>query len=134
MNDRQDDGRDEALQRRARELFDSSVDALDAQTRSSLSRARQAAVAELESRRRPSWQWWVPAAAAASVALVAVLVWRSPVDTPTAAVQSGNGEAVDALELVAAGDDLDLVSEDLAFYEWLDVVATEEMAGQGSTT
>lgn len=134
MNDRRDDAHDEALERRARELFDSSVDALDAQTRSSLSRARQAAVAELESRRRSAWQWWVPAAVAASVALVAVLVWRSPVDTPPALVQSGRGEAVDALELVVAGDDLDLVSEELAFYEWLDVVAPEEMAGQGSTT
>jgi hypothetical protein len=134
MSERQDDARDEALERRARELFDASVDALDAGTRSRLARARHAAIAGLESRRRPAWQWWVPAAVAASAALVAVLVWRAPEDAAPAVAQSVNGDAVDALELVAAGDDLDLVAEDLAFYAWLDEVAPEVLQGQGSTT
>jgi hypothetical protein len=134
MSERQDDARDAALERRARELFDASVVGLDAETRSSLSRARRAAVAGLEARRRPAWQWWVPAAAAASAALIAVLLWRSPDDAVPPVAQSINGEALDALELVAAGDDLELVAEDLAFYEWLDEVAPEAMAGQGSST
>ncbi len=134
MSERRDDASDEALELRARAMFDASVDALDAETRSRLGRARRAAVAELESRRRPAWQWWAPAAVAASAMLVAVLIWRAPGDGPTPLVQSGNGETVDALELVAAGDDFDLLTEDLGFYEWLDEVIPDEMAGQGSTT
>jgi hypothetical protein len=134
MSERQDDVRDEALERRARELFDASVEALDAETRSRLARARRAAITGLESRRRPAWQWWVPAAVAASAALLAVLVWRAPEEAAPAVAQSVNGDAVDAFELVAAGEDLDLVAEDLAFYEWLDVAAPEEMTGRGSTT
>lgn len=134
MGGRHEDARDEALERRARELFDASVDALDAGTRSRLARARRAAVAELESRRRPVWRWWVPATVAASAALVAVLVWRAPDDAVPPVAQSVNGDAVDALELVAAGDDLDLVAEDLAFYAWLEEVAPEQMQWQGSTS
>jgi hypothetical protein len=134
MSERRDEANDEGLERRARALFDASVDALDAETRARLGRARQAAVAELESRRRPAWQWWVPAVAAASALIVAVLVWRAPGDSPPALAQSGNGEAVEALELVAAGDDFDLVTEDLGFYEWLDEVVPDEMAASGSTT
>jgi hypothetical protein len=134
MSERQDDARDEALERRARELFDASVESLDAETRSRLARARRAAVTELESRRRPAWQWWVPAAVAASAALVAVLVWRAPEEAAPEVAQSVNGDAVDAFELVAAGEDLDLVAEDLAFYEWLDEVAPDELDRQGSTT
>lgn len=134
MSERREDASDDALERRARALFDASVDGLDAETRSRLSRARRAAVAELESRRRPAWQWWVPAAAAASVVLVALLVWRAPENSPQPLAQAGNGESVDAIELIAAGDDFDLVTEDLGFYEWLDEVVPNEMAGQGSTT
>ena len=134
MNDRDGDMRDEALERRARELFDASVDGLDAETLSRLRRARQAAVAQLEPRRRPAWQGWLPVTAAASAAIVAVLVWRAPEDTAPVVARSVNGDAVDALELVAAGDDLDLVAEDLAFYAWLDEVAPDELDGHGSTT
>jgi hypothetical protein len=124
MSGRQDDVRDEALERRARELFDASVEALDAETRSRLARARRAAITGLESRRRPT----------TATALVAVLVWRAPEEAAPAVAQSVNGDAVDAFELVAAGEDLDLVAEDLAFYEWLDVAAPEETTGRGSTT
>lgn len=134
MGERHDDARDAALERRARELFDASVDALDAGTRSRLARARQATLAEVESRRRPAWQWWVPAAVAASAALVAVLVWRAPEPAAPAIAHSVNGDAVDAFELVAAGDDLDLVTEDLAFYAWLDEGAPDEPQPEGSTT
>jgi hypothetical protein len=134
MGERSDDAGDEALERRARAAFDASVDALDAETRSRLGRARRAAVAEVESRRRPAWQWWVPAAVAASAVVVAVLVSRAPENAPAPLARAGNEVSVDALELVAAGDDFDLVTEDLGFYEWLDEVAPDEMAGQGSTT
>ena len=101
-------------------MFEASVEQLDAGTRARLQAARQAATAELESRQRPAWQGWLPVAVAASAALVAVLLWRAPAESPVAVASSGTTVAIDALELVAAGDDLDLVAEDLEFYVWLE--------------
>jgi len=109
-----------ALERRTRKVFDASVEQLDAGTRARLRAARQAAIVELESRQRPARQGWVPLAVAASAALVAVLLWRAPAESPVPVASSGATEAIDALEVVAAGDDLDLVAEDLEFYVWLE--------------
>jgi hypothetical protein len=109
-----------ALERRTRAVFEASVEQLDAGTRARLRAARLAAVAELESRQRPAWQGWLPMAVAASAALVAVLLWRAPGESPVPVASSGATEAIDALEIVAAGDDLDLVAEDLEFYVWLE--------------
>jgi len=106
------------LERNARAAFDASVEGLDAKTRSRLNQARQAATAELERRRRFRWTSWAPASALAAVALVAVLVWRTPgpgAEVPQAQVQA----AAEAVEVLAADDDIDLASEDLAFYEWV---------------
>jgi hypothetical protein len=108
--------------RRAREVFDASVDSLDDETRARLSRARFAAVAATERRARPSpWLRWVPAVAVASTAVVAVLLWRAP-DPPTAttAATAEADASLEAVEVLAAGEDLDLVENDLEFYEWLE--------------
>ena len=65
MNEERD--RLDETARRAREVFDASVDALDDETRARLGRARFAAVAATERRARPSpWLRWVPAVAVAS--------------------------------------------------------------------
>lgn len=107
-----------ALERKARAAFDASVEELDASTRSRLNQARQAATAELERHRRLRWTSWAPATALAAVALLAVIVWRTPgpgAEVPQAQVQA----AAEAVEVLAADDDLDLASEDLAFYEWV---------------
>lgn len=108
-------------ERRAREVFDESVAALDAETRSRLNRARQAAVASAEPRRRWLSSVWAPAAVLASVALVAVLLWRTPVGGPEPAMQAGaEAEAIEAVGLLAAGDDLELAADDPEFYAWLE--------------
>ena len=120
MNEHDLERPEAALERRTREVFDASVEQLDAGTRSRLLEARRAAVARLESRRRPAWQGWAPVAMAASAALVAVLLWRAPAEPPVPVASSGATEAIDTLEVVAAGDDLDLVAEDLEFYVWLE--------------
>lgn len=119
MNEHDLERPEAALERRTREVFEASVEQLDAGTRSRLLEARRAAVARLESR-RPAWQGWAPVAMAASAALVAVLLWRAPAESPVPVASSGATEAIDALEVVAAGDDLDLVAEDLEFYVWLE--------------
>jgi len=120
MNEEQDRLEDTA--RRARELFDASVDALDDATRARLGRARYAAVAATERRARPSpWLRWVPAVAVASTAVVAVLLWRAPEPSaPTTAATVEADGSFEAVEVLAAGEDLDLVENDLEFYEWLD--------------
>jgi hypothetical protein len=131
MSDEARDPRDEALERRAHQVFEASVDGLDARTAAELARARAAAVAALESRRRPAWRWAVPAAAAASAALVAVLLVRAP-DEPAAPVAaSGDTGGIEALELLAAGEDLDLATEDPEFYAWLEFAALDDPDGQG---
>lgn len=107
-------------ERRARELFDASVEGLDAETRSKLNRARQAAVAEVERAQRSPWRTWLPAAAAASVALIAVVLWRMPgngVDPTARSVDPT--PAAEVVEMLANGDGFDVVNDDPEFYKWL---------------
>lgn len=120
MNEERDRLDDTA--RRAREVFDASVDALDDEARARLSRARFAAVAATERRARPApWLRWTPAVAIASTAVVAVLLWRAPdPSVPTADAGAEVDAPLEAVEVLAAGEDLDLVENDLEFYEWLD--------------
>ncbi len=123
-------------EKRARELFDASVGSLDGRARTRLAAARRAAVAEVREPRGMAWRSWAPAAAMASVALVAVLLWRAQEPhSPTAPdASTADVAAADAplapVELLASGDDLGLVENDLAFYEWLD--ATEFEVGGSS--
>jgi hypothetical protein len=131
MSGEDGDPRNEALERHARELFEASARELDAGTASRLARARAAAVAELDSSRRPAWQWAAPVAVAASAALVAVLLTRPSGEPPAPVAASDAAAGIEALELLAAGDDLDLAAEDPEFYAWLELAALDELDGQG---
>jgi len=107
-------------ERRAREFFDASVDGLDGETRSRLNRARQAALAEAGRARHSPWRAWVPAAAAASVALLAVVLWRMPGDALHRSAASADGApAAAVVELLATSEGIDVASEDPEFYAWL---------------
>lgn len=107
-------------ERRARELFDASVDGLDGETRSRLNRARHAALAEVEHARRSPWRAWVLAAAAASVAMLAVVLWRMPGDSTDRSAASAEGTpAAEVVELLATSEGIDVASEDPEFYAWL---------------
>ncbi len=136
MDERNDDGRDEAFERRARELFEASVADLDAATRARLAAARRAALEAAPGARRAPWGPWVPVAAvAATAAVVAVLVLRpegeAPATGPAIAAQAGRTAAPEALEVLVAGEDLDLVAEDLEFYDWIEFAALDTAGGQG---
>ena len=119
--------RDKDLESLARGVFDESVERLDGATRSRLTQARHAALAELE---RPRFRLatWVPAGALAGAAVLAVVVWTQPgpggaPEPVLAAVPA------DDFEMLTMGEDLDLLDEDVGFYAW---VATADMAnGQG---
>ena len=111
------------IEGRARELFDESVEAVDYGMRSRLMRARQAALAELE---RPRWRVvpWLPVAAAATVAAIAVAVWIPQEEGGDTEVTVAS---VDDFELLTLGEDLDMLGEDVEFYAW----ATSHEAGNG---
>lgn len=106
-------------ERRARDLFDASVEGLDAETRSRLNRARQAALAEAERAHRNPWRTWLPAAAAASVALLAVVLWRMPGGVVEPTARFAEPAPAEVVEMLATSEELAVATEDPEFYTWL---------------
>lgn len=106
------------FEKRTNEVLEESTARLDGRTRSRLTQARHAALGQLE---RPARQaWWrvyVPAGAAAAIAVLAVL-WSGPNGTDP--LPLAQNTAVDDLELLADFEAPDFAAEgdDLAFYEW----------------
>lgn len=107
---------DQQFADKAKQLFDDSVERLDASTLSRLNRGRHAALAELEqSRPLQSWLRWAPAAAVATVAVLAVMLLQSPIKTPEIEVPS---TATD-FEILMDEDGIEMF-EDLEFYALMD--------------
>ena len=103
------------FERKSRAAFDASVAAQDAATRARLARSRELALAEARRWPRPWQSTWFPAGAAAAAALMALLLWTGG--------ESGSGidpaiVALDALDIVTMGEDLDMFDEDFEFYAW----------------
>ena len=104
------------VETRARQLFDDSVERIDGATRSRLTRARHAALAELE---RPGVRAgsWLPAGALAAAAVLAVALWIGPGPAGRSPPVFASVPA-DDFELLAVGEDLDMLGEDAEFYAW----------------
>ena len=107
---------------RAKEVFDSSVERLDAATLSRLNQGRHAALEQLQST-RPSGLWvrWVPATGVAAAVVLTVLVMRGPDDVEPLTQHAGQPEAVADFELLLDEESLEML-EDLEFYSWLEAV------------
>ena len=121
---------DDFLERRAREIFEDSVESLDAQTRSRLNVARQSAIQELEAGAARGWTAWARILAVAGVAALAVVLWRGPGgDEGSQSTANGSPAGLDPLEFVVSGEDLDLVSGDLDFYAMLEELELELASG-----
>ena len=105
------------IETRARELFDDSVERIDGATRSRLTQARHAALAELDRPRVPLGPW-LPAGAAAVAAVVAVALWVGPDGAGTPGPTALATAPIDDFELLSAGEDLDMLGEDVEFYAW----------------
>ena len=105
------------FERRTKRVFDDSVAALDAATRSRLTQARYRALEERTSRRGRGWRSaLVPAGAVAATALVAwLVVWQSP--PASDAVQA---TPLGDLEILLGEEDLEMLDEELEFYGWLE--------------
>ena len=106
------------FEKRTREVLEESTSRLDGRTLSRLTRARHAA---LERAQRPARHWWrtyVPAGAAAAVAVLAVVMW---VGRPGVEWRPwNNGSPLEDLEFLTDADAAEFVAdgEDLEFYEW----------------
>ena len=125
MKEQKDNVADEAFAEKAKQLFDESVDGLDAQTRSRLNRGRQAALGELVTG-KPVWVQWVPAAGIAAAAVFAVVLWtgNQPVDELTPATSAAD------FEILLTEDSIEML-EDLEFYSWIEL---DEEAGASVET
>ncbi len=106
------------LEKRSRAAFDASVEAQDGATRSRLARARAAALEELSPRRIAGPGLWVPAAAAAA-ALVAALLWQRE-EGAVRKPRQATAIALEDLDIVAGGEDFDMLAADEGFYDWAD--------------
>ena len=117
MNTNTDQTQRSAVERKTKALFDDSVAHTDAATQSRLNRARQRAMAELDTGRRWSGTW-LPAgvAAAAAAVLVTIMLGRMPDGGPD--LESSVATDTD-LQMLLTTDDLELI-EELEFYAWLD--------------
>lgn len=107
------------LERRSRAAFDESVESQDAATRSRLARARAKALVELRGRRAFGPALWIPAGAAAA-ALVAAMLWQREEGVPMSAGTEAAVGAFEDLDLMAAGEDFDMLRDDEGFYAWAD--------------
>lgn len=132
-NDRKDLTEEDLFIQNAKTMFDESVDGLDGQARSRLNRSRQAALAELDSSAAElnRWKQWVPAAGAAAVATVAVVLLSGNPEVDQVAVPNGSQPAGD-FELLMTDDSFDMLL-DLEFYSWVDIdAAIEGESGTGA--
>ena len=135
MNERHSEPRD-SFEERSRALFLESVEGLDFALRSRLTQARNAALEAASSRRSWYTRFTVlaPAGVTAAAVLGAVLWLGSPLSQHAATVTDGSN--LEDLELVAsseegAGDAMDMLQDDIEFYDWADKVANPGAASSG---
>lgn len=107
----------DAFAGRAKAEFDASVDALDGRTRSALTRARHAALAEAEASKRVGrWHIWGPLSGVAAAAFVLVVMLTPAWQTRQ---HAEGGAPFEDMDIIADTEDLEML-ENLDFYAWLD--------------
>ena len=120
-----DPGKDEQIANQAKELFDDSVERLDAAALSRLNQGRHRALAELEqSGPSATWVRWVPAAGVTAAAVVTVMVMRGPQVEEIAPMTASD------FEMLLEEDGLEMF-EDLEFFTVLDAVDSEANGNVG---
>ena len=124
MNDENNDG----FEQRTKRLFDDSVGALDAATRSRLTQARYRALEEQRPARSSSVRWLL--APAGTLAAAALVAWLTVWQTPPVSDASITAAALGDLEILLGEEDLEMLDEELEFYGWLE--EQPEFAGDDS--
>lgn len=114
----------DALEQRARQLFDEGVGSLDARTLSRLNQARHKAldVARKDGVVMP--RWLVPAGSVAAMALAAVITVHYMRVAPHGEINN-SVNAMEDMDIIASNEELDLL-QDVDFYEWLDAADTPD--------
>ena len=129
----------DSFEERSRALFHDSVDGLGFALRSRLTRARNAAIEAAASARQPPWfsrmGVLMPTGVTAAAILGAVLWLGSPLGQHAVTVADGQPNFED-LEIVAladesSGDAMDMLQDDIEFYDWADKAANPAPAAQG---
>ncbi|MBL8267637.1 hypothetical protein [Steroidobacter sp.] len=105
----------EPFEERSREVFENSVERLDARTRSRLNQARQHALEEMK--KGSTRRYWLaaPLGGLAAAALIAMIMIRTGAPTAT---QAEAEITLDDMDIVADGDNFELL-QDVEFYSWL---------------
>jgi negative regulator of sigma E activity len=124
-----------ALEERSRALFLESVEGLDMRTRSRLNQARQAAVAAAANARSRPWFTRMPlltsAGGVAAAAVLGVALWvGGPLGHHPAAPAESTFEDLDLVAATdgASGDAMEMLQDDIDFYDWADKAASSEPA------
>ena len=105
------------LEERSRELFDSSVERLDARTRSRLNQARQRALDEIKNGSARRFWLVAPLGGLAAAALVALVLIRGGGEAGVPQLENG-GLLLDDFDIVADDDSFEMI-QDVEFYSWL---------------
>ena len=120
-----------AFEERSRALFHDSVESLDFAMRSRLTRARHAALEAAATNRRPWFfrlTFLTPAGVTAAAVLAAFLWMGSPVVHSPITAADGQSSLED-LDIVASSDDpIDMLQDDIEFYDWAEKGANSEPA------
>ena len=127
-----------SFEERSRALFNDSVDGLDFALRSRLTRARSIAIEAASGSRSARFSRigvLAPAGVAAAAVLGAFLWLGSPLGQHTATVADGQSSLED-LEIVASTDEgsadaMDMLQDDIEFYDWADKAANPGTATPG---
>ena len=113
---------DEKFARDSKALFDTSVEALDGETLSTLNRSRHRALEELRSPRRNLMRWAPAAGVAAAVVLAVTLTLRQPVDVDVMPA------SVTDMEILLGEDSIEML-EDLEFYAFIEMLEQDGDVG-----
>jgi hypothetical protein len=104
------------FEKRTQAVLDESTARLDGRTLSRLTQARHAALDQSRHRTGLWWRAYVPAGAAAAVAVLAVVLWSgSPADRNLPVLATS---PIEDLDLLADAPEFVNDGEDLEFYEW----------------
>ena len=105
---------------KAKQLFDGSVEGLDAATMSRLNQGRHKALEELRRPAIAAWGRWAPAAGVAAAAAIAVVMMNGTNVT----VPASEPVTASDFEMLLEADSLEML-EDLEFFSLLDAVDAE---------
>lgn len=137
MKEHIQDGDQRSLEDRSRALFQESVDGLDMRVRSRLTQARHAALAAAAASNGRSWFFrisvWKPAAGVTAAAALGAALWLGLPSVHRGGSGADNQPSWEDLDMVASsdegsGDAIEMLQNDIEFYDYADNVANPEPA------